>query len=156
MTAAQRRADSRPVDAERIVSAGAVFDFFLSIGCNGVDHFDWPLSRLISCSSVGSPAVGYCGRQWGAADAEIKVPSGENTELKRSPFKAWSRSVYSHACYADCHGFLPNLFLPFRFIHLHFFKTSPNFFLCWLWLTHGSCVGPQNRIGHLAGCRFPC
>ena len=25
--------------------------------------------------------------QWGAADAEIKVPSGENRELKRSPFK---------------------------------------------------------------------
>ena len=31
--------------------------------------------------------------QWGAADAEIKVPSSENTELKRSPFKALSRSV---------------------------------------------------------------
>ena len=45
--------------------------------------------------------------QWGAADAEIKVPSGENTELKRSPFKAWSRSVYSHTCYAYCQGFLP-------------------------------------------------
>ena len=29
--------------------------------------------------------------QWGAADAEIKVPSGEKTELKRSPFKTWSR-----------------------------------------------------------------
>ena len=28
--------------------------------------------------------------QWGAADAEIKVPFGENTELKRSPLKAWS------------------------------------------------------------------
>ena len=26
--------------------------------------------------------------QWETADAEIKVPSGENTELKRSPFKA--------------------------------------------------------------------
>ena len=38
--------------------------------------------------------------QWGAADAEIKVPSGENTELKRSPFKAWSMSTYSHTCYA--------------------------------------------------------
>ena len=25
--------------------------------------------------------------QWGAAYAEIKVPSGENTELKRSPLK---------------------------------------------------------------------
>ena len=36
--------------------------------------------------------------QWGAADAEIKVPSGENTELKCSPFHAWSRSVYSHTC----------------------------------------------------------
>ena len=35
--------------------------------------------------------------QWGAADAEIEVPSGENTDLKRSPFEAWSRSVYSHA-----------------------------------------------------------
>ena len=33
--------------------------------------------------------------QWVAADAEIKVPFGENTELKRSPFKAWSRSVNS-------------------------------------------------------------
>ena len=32
--------------------------------------------------------------QWGAVEAEIKVPSGENTELKRSPFIAWSRSVY--------------------------------------------------------------
>ena len=31
--------------------------------------------------------------QWGAADAEIKVPSVENTELKRSPFKAVS---YTH------------------------------------------------------------
>ena len=25
----------------------------------------------------------------------------------------------------------------------------------WLWLTHGSCVGPPNKIGHPAGCRFP-
>ena len=45
--------------------------------------------------------------QWGAADSEIKVPSGENTELKRSPFKAWSRSVYGHVCCACCQGFLP-------------------------------------------------
>ena len=70
--------------------------------------------------------------QWRAADAEIKVPSGENTELKRSPFKAWSRSVYSHTCCAYCQGFLPCVFLPFLSIHLHFFsKTSPVF----------SCVG---------------
>ena len=73
--------------------------------------------------------------QWGAADAEIKVPSSENTQLKRSPFKAWSRSVYGHTCYAYCQGFLPCLFLPFRSIHLDFSKTSLDFFLCWLWLT---------------------
>ena len=36
--------------------------------------------------------------QWGAADAEIKVPSDENTELKGSPFHLWGKSVYSHAC----------------------------------------------------------
>ena len=58
--------------------------------------------------------------QWGAADVEIKVPSGENTELKRSLFKAWGRSVYSHTRYAYCQGFLPCLFLTFRSIHLHF------------------------------------
>ena len=79
------------------------------------------------------------------------------TELKRSPFQAWSRSVYSHTCYAYCQGFLPCLFLPFRSIHLRFFpKSLPNFFLCWLWLNTCSCVGLQNKIGHPAGCRFPC
>ena len=45
--------------------------------------------------------------QWRAVDAEIKVPSGDNTELKRSPFQAWSRSVYSHSY---CKGFVPCLF----------------------------------------------
>ena len=45
--------------------------------------------------------------QVGSADAEIKVPSDENTELKCSPFKAWSRSVYCHLCYAYCQGVFP-------------------------------------------------
>ena len=94
--------------------------------------------------------------QWGAADAEIKVPSGKNTELKRSPFKALRRSIHSHTCYAYCQGFLPCLFLHFRPFTCIFSKTSPDFFLCWFWLTHGSCVGPQNKIGHPAWCRFPC
>ena len=50
--------------------------------------------------------------------------------------KAWSRSVYSHTCYAYCQGFLPCLFLPFRSIHLQFFKTSHDF----------SCVGCKRRF----------
>ena len=45
--------------------------------------------------------------QWGSADAEIKVPLNENTELKGSPFKTWSRSVHCHACYAYYQEFLP-------------------------------------------------
>ena len=32
--------------------------------------------------------------RWEAVDTEIKVPSGENTEFKRSPFKALSSSVF--------------------------------------------------------------
>ena len=78
---------------------------------------------------------------------KLKVPSGENTELKRSPFQSWSRSVYSHTCYAYCQGVLPCLFLPFQSIHLHFFQNLSQFF---------SCAGLQNKIGHPAGCRFPC
>ena len=44
----------------------------------------------------------------------------------------------------------------FRSIHLHFFKNLSRFLLCWLRLIHGSCLGPQNRIGHPVGCRFLC
>ena len=96
--------------------------------------------------------------QWGAADAEMKVPSDENTELKLSPFKAWGRSVQSHTCYAYWKGFLPRLFLPFRFIHPHFFPNLSRFVLCWLWLTHGSCVGPptKNVTLTVAGFRAEC
>ena len=69
--------------------------------------------------------------QWGAADAEIKVPSGENTELKRSPFKAWSRSIYSHTCYAYCQGFFLAYFYPSGPFTCIFPQTSPDF----------SCIG---------------
>ena len=50
---------------------------------------EWALdtSYLLSCSK-GNGGVGLCVPQCGAANAEIKVRSGENTELKRSPFKA--------------------------------------------------------------------
>ena len=72
--------------------------------------------------------------RWEAVDTEIKVPSGENTEFKRSPFKALSSSVYSHICYTYFQRFLAYFYpsSPFTCI---FSKTSPNFFLCWLWLT---------------------
>ena len=47
------------------------------------------------------------------------------------------------------------LFLPLRSIHLHFSKTS-RFFPVFAVANTGVCVGQQNKIGHPAGCRFPC
>ena len=86
---------------------------------------------------------------------KLKSHLVRNTKLKSSSFKAYSRSVHSRTCYAYCQGFLPCLFLPFRSIFLHCFQNLSRFLLCWLWITHGSCVGLQNKIGHPAGCRFP-
>ena len=63
--------------------------------------------------------------QWGAADAEIKVPSGENTELKRSPFKAWSRSVYCQTYYAYSQGFLSCLLISTLAVHSPAFFSKP-------------------------------
>ena len=94
--------------------------------------------------------------QWEAADAEIKVPFVANTKLKGSLFKTWSRSVYCQTCYAYWHGFLPCLLLPFRSIHLHFFPKPLPIFSVLAVANAGSCVGPQNEIGHPAECRFQC
>ena len=119
-------------------------------------HLD--VTKVSWCFEPSQPlrATSRLTPQWGAADAEIKVPSGENTELKRSAFKAWSRSVYNLTCYAYCQGFLPCLFPPFPSIHLHFFQNLSRFFPVLAVANAGSCVGPQNKIGHSAGCRFPC
>ena len=78
--------------------------------------------------------------QWGGADTEMKVPSGENTELKRSPFKAWnSQYIAIHATLTARDFFLANFYpsSPFTCI---FSKTSPESFpvlavanTCYLW-----------------------
>ena len=93
--------------------------------------------------------------QWGPADAEVKVPSAGNTDLKGSPFEAWSGSVNSHTCYAYCKEFLPYFYpsCPFTCI---FPKPLPIFFPVLAVAKTSSCVGAQNKIGHPAGCRFPC
>ena len=100
-----------------------------------------PVSKACICSAPcpnlehvtpggGGGPIRSC-LQWGGADTEIKVPSCENTERKHSPFKAWSRSVYSHTCYAlTARDFFSCLFLPFRSIHMHFFPNRSWFLLC--------------------------
>ena len=82
-------------DALMIASRSVFGCFFLvddvSIVDDGLKLSATPVKRhvllfLCCCSSSLSPPPPP--PQCGAADAEIKVPSGENTELKRSPFKA--------------------------------------------------------------------
>ena len=93
-------------------------------------HICWDFLRIMCTLPWVALA---CPRRRGAADAEIKVSSGENTELKHSPFKAWSRSVYSHTCYAYCHSardFFLAYFYPSSPFTCIFAKTSPNCFSC--------------------------
>ena len=78
--------------------------------------------------------------QWGAADTEIEVPSGESTELKRSPFKAWCRSV-----------FLAHFYSSGPFTSIFFTKVFPVLAVA----NAGSFIGLQYKIGLPAGCRFP-
>ena len=95
--------------------------------------------------------------QWGATDAGINVPSAENTELKGSSFKTWSRSVYSRAFYTysvTARDFFLAYFYPFGPFTCIFSKTSAEFFMCLAVANTSSCAGPQNKIGHPIGCRF--
>ena len=89
--------------------------------------------------------------QLGAADAEI--PSDENTELKGAPIKAWSQ-LPSMQCLLPGVSSLLISTLP---VHSPAFFPKPLLSFPVLPAANtGSCVGPQNKIGHLAGCRFPC
>ena len=60
--------------------------------------------------------------------------------------------------YIAIHATLPCLFLPFRSSHLHFFQNLSRFFSVLALASTGSCVGPQNKIGHLpeAGSCVEC
>ena len=42
---------------------------------------------MFSCPYLPFSCPSWVPPQWGAADTEIKVPSGENTEFKRLPLK---------------------------------------------------------------------
>ena len=83
-------------------------------------------------------------------DAEIKVPSVENTELKHSSLiKAWSRSTHSHTCYTYCQEFLADSTLLVHSPAYFFQNVSCVFPVLAVANTHFS-AGLQNRIGHPA------
>ena len=63
---------------------------------------------------------------------KLNPPSGENTELKRSPFKAFSRSIYMLHLLPGISSLLIST-LP---VHSPaFFPNLSRFIVCWLWLT---------------------
>ena len=65
-----------------------------------------------------------------AADAEIKVSSVENTELKCSPLKPGTgQYIAIRATLIASDFFLANFYLSGPFTRI-FSKTSPEFFLC--------------------------
>ena len=82
------------------------YDCLSTLFCLNIYHCT-VVTACLSSSVCLPTLVCLKATQWGAADAEIKAPSVENTELKRSPFKAWSRSVFSHTCYVYCQGCRP-------------------------------------------------
>ena len=89
-------------------------------------------------------------------EAEIKVPSDENTELKGSFLKPGvGQYIAMHATLTARDFFLAN-FYPSGPFTCSFSKTSPRVFSVLAVAKTGSCVGQQDKIGHPAGCRFPC
>ena len=101
----------------------------------------------------------------GPGEPDIKVPSAENQWLSKILLTNAGVGHNIAVCASSIlpcmlrllprDFFLANFYAPSPFICI-LSKTSPTFFLCWLCLIHGYCVGPQNKIGHPAGCRFPC
>ena len=63
--------------------------------------------------------------------------------------------IAMHATLTARDFFLAN-FYPSGSFTCIFSKTSHKFFSVLVAANTGSCVGPQNKIGQLAGIRFPC
>ena len=97
-------------------------------------------------------------RSWELRTQKIKFHLVRTQSLNVLPLKPTEGPVYSQTCYVQCQGFLPCLFLHFRSIHLHFFETSPDIFLCLQWLTPVLVqVSSIKQVTLLdAGSRFEC
>ena len=85
-----------------------------------------------------------------------KVPSDENTELKGSPFKAGVGQYIAMLATLTARDFFLADFYPSGPFTCIFSKSSSDFFPVLAVASTGCCVGPQNKIGHPAGCRFLC
>ena len=92
----------------------------------------------------------------GTADAEIKSHLVRTLSLNVFPLKPGvGQNIAIHATLIAEDFFLAH-FYPIQAIHLHFSQNLSRFFPALAVANTGSCVGPQNEIGHPAGHRFSC
>ena len=91
---------------------------------------------------------------WGTADAEIKVPSVENPELKKVlPLKPKiGQYIDMYATLTARVFFRANFYTPGPFTYLFSPKNLYRILPVLAMANAGSCVGPQNKIGHPARC----
>ena len=75
----------------------------------------------------------------------------EPSALTSSPFKVWSTSEYSRACFTHCQEYLSYL-LCSQYIKLLIFRNLSLVFPCIYVAKTGSWVGLQNRIAHPVHC----
>ena len=89
----------------------------------------------------------------------------DNTKTENSPNLVWKyttvlptgskkSSVWPPLASLTSSGFSPAVHP--RYLLRKTVLKEVFYFLCKLWLTPSSCVGPQNKIGHPAGCSIPC
>ena len=94
--------------------------------------------------------------QWGAANADSKSNLISTQSLKVLPLKTGvGQYIAMHATLIAKDLLFAN-FYPSRPFTCIFSKISPKLFPVLAAVNTGSCAGPQNKTGHLAGCRFPC
>ena len=91
--------------------------------------------------------------QRGAADAKLKSHLVRTQSLIILPLRPGVGLYMAIHATLTARDFISTLLVHSPCI---FSKTSPNFFPVLAVANTGSCVGPQNKIGHHAGCRFPC
>ena len=129
---------------------------WLSLAPPPLFFFSFCCCRLFFDYVIQSPPLLFGARSGELRTQKLKSHLVRTQSLNALPLKPGvGQYIAIHATLTARDFFLAYFYTSGPFICI-FSKTSPDFSLCWLWLTQGSCVGPQNKIGHPAGCRFPC
>ena len=116
-------------------------------------------TERVTLSAVPSRRSGCSTCIWELRTQKLKSPSVENTEFKSSPFKAWRRSVCSMRCMLRLLPGISSLLISTLPLQSPAFFSPQNLsrvFPVSAVASSGSFIGPQTKIGHPAGCWFPC